>query len=592
MNISTRGKNLFFVLLIPLLAGIVVRVIALNSWWASPFRYYSYVSGLDMQTILNIGFQFYQEFATFTLYKFTIAVILWFTHGSHCSEALIIIQMLMGIGIALMVSWLALRLTGKRLWAALSGLLAALYAPGLMYECFVLKEIYLIFFSLLALAAVIWGRKRHFSRPACFIVGIIVALPCLCRVTALPFVILAGFWLLLYCLRRWRKGGEKLWRHLAIRALYFAAGVVILLVPVSVFNYFNTNGNTLLPFDVNVGYAISLGKIKNPTTLNPNAETLKRNTDVAALSTESCFRSYFDKTVSFTTNFLRKVPLVFLPYEIPNNLNYYFVRSKLFPLSYLPGPLLLLPLVVTALLLIIFAGRFVGRESLLLFYIIAFTIPICFFYPLARYRLVLYPIFSLLAPYPIFFAIRSMKQKKLLKSLAPLLIFTPIFLLSMPDINLRNEDFIAYGKALKKQDGNLFRAISYFRAAYHRAPHYQAAIVNYTDALLQTGQAERATTVINAALTAKPEYPPYLYYAALAAFFSRSPAQAERLFKELSPAKLDPKLRVIYHYYLGESLRLQKKYNAAVIEYQKGMVANPTEAQQELLIEAMNRVPH
>ena len=93
------------------------------------------------------------------------------------------------------------------------------------------------------------------------------------------------------------------------------------------------------------------------------------------------------------------------------------MREQLFPCAILPGPGLMIPLAVAGLVLLIIRGRFRHRELILLLYILAFALPITIFLPLGRYRLILYPVFSIIMLYPfqlIFSYIQEFKKSILL----------------------------------------------------------------------------------------------------------------------------------------------------------------------------------
>jgi hypothetical protein len=583
-----KDKRIVWALAVPMLIALIARITLFNSWLDSPIRFYSYVSGLDMPTILFIGSWLYNGFSIFTLYKFTIAMIMYFNSGQHCPEVLIIIQLLMGIGISGITAWITLKLSGKWLWAAVSGILAALYAPGMIYEVLVLKEIYLTFFSLLALAFVIWGRNRHYKPWIAFLTGIGLALPCLCRVTALPFCCFAGLWMTFYLFNHLRRKSKKWYKPLIFRILCAIAGVLVIFVPVTIFNYYNSSKRVPLPFHVGASYAVSLGKVKSPSSMNVKIIDLKSSLKENSVQKKNAEDNSQSPIVNFMSNFSRKLPLVFNQHEIPNNVNYFFMKDKLLPIKYMPGPSLLLPLAITALLLIIFSGRFLRRESLLLIYIIAFLFPICFFYPLGRYRLVLFPVFCMLAPYPFYFAWKLRNRYKNILILLPIpIIYAVVFMLSFPTKDgYRASDFIAYGKALEKKDRNPMRAIRFYRTAIKMRPDYQPAIINYCDSLLKTGQPQRAAALIMPHIMKNPQNNAYLYYGALAKFYSRQPAEAESLLRRIPISQGHP-LAVQYYYYLGETMRVQKKYKQALAEYQRALKCSPNASQGKMIINSV-----
>ncbi|MFA7231618.1 MAG: hypothetical protein WC071_10145 [Victivallaceae bacterium] len=585
---TIKNKTLAAVVFIPLTVALAARLILLIFWWNSPVRYYSYVVGLDMPTILTIGGWLYHGFSVFTLYKFTIAMTMVFNHGHPCPEAIIIIQMLLGSLLSVIIAWITLRLTGKRLWAATAGTIAALYAPELIYESLILKETYMTFFSALALAGVLWGRKKHCTTAAMYISGILLALPCLVRVTAFPFCVMGSLWILWYALRKLRLKDCLTKKIVFIRTAALILGIATLLGPATIFNRHNTARGINLPFYVGANYAISLGSVKNATSMNVPESDLKANSNqdtTPELSTN--VRKIFELVV----NLLRKTPLVFNAYEIPNNVNYYFMKYKL-PVSLFFGPFLLIPLAVSALILIIITGKFIRRESILLLFIFSFLLPICFFYPLARYRLVLMPVFCVLAPYSIYYAINFIKRKKTLLAVLPFIIlYAAVCIVTFPyKAGLRSTDFIAYGKALEKMPNPPENPLIYYRAACEIAPANPVAVINYTDSLLKNRQPKTALQIIMPFHQKNPAHSGGLYYAGLTMLCNGYPAEAENIFNKINIEQLQP-LRSQYYFYLAETLRLQKKYPDAKKIYAMALEAAVDQKQKNIIQHALDSMP-
>lgn len=563
MKLKTKNNLLIYV--IPTLAALLVRVVLLINWWDSPVRWYCNISGLDMQTILQTGEWFYKGETTFALYKAILTAILFLNKGVPCPEAVVIIQLIGGTLIAPLVAWCTLRLWGKTYWALASGLLAALYAPAMMYQVLVLKESILLFFALLSLTAVLWTHKHHFSSKALWICGIFLGSACICRMNALPFCGLALLWIIA-CLFKKFNGFKK---TVLFRTSFLALGIFTVFVPISILNDCLTKETYFLPVQMpSIEYISKLGSIVKPTSMNVSLTTPKTASPKAING--------------FMLNMARKVPAIFSASEIPNNVNYYFLKHKLFPLQYLIGPFLLIPLAVTALILLIFNRGILRKESILFVFIFSYMLPMCYFVPLARYRLVLLPVFCMLAPYPVFATWKAWRSKKLLWVLLPIVLWAIILYINLPlNSFLRATDFVAYGKGMLFKTRKSTSALPYFYEAYQKTKT-EETIVNFADALIKNRSSKDAIMILLPAFRKYPDNPAYRYYLGIASLQTGRAEQAEQLFSKINPDVMG-NLKIQYYYYFGESKRVQKKYEAAAKLYRKALKINPNKRQIILL---------
>ena len=551
MKLKTKKNLLIYA--IPALAALLVRVLLLINWWDSPVRWYCNISGLDMQTILQTAEWLYNGETTFALYKAILTAILFLNKGATCPEAVVIIQLISGIFIAPLVAWCTLRLWGKTYWALASGLLAALYAPAMMYQVLILKESILLFFALLSLTAVLWAHKHHFSSKALWICGIFLALACICRMNALPFCGLASLWIIA-CLFKKLKGVKK---TILFRTSFLALGILTVFVPISIINACLTEGSSFLPVQMpSIEYISKLGSIVNPTSMNVSLTTPKTTSPKA--------------TNGFMFNMARKVPSIFSASEIPNNVNYYFLKDKLFPLQYLIGPFLLIPLAVTALILLIFNRGILRKESILFVFIFSYMLPMCYFVPLARYRLVLIPVFCMLAPYPVFTVWKAWHNKKLLWVLLPIMLWAIILYINLPlNSFLRATDFVSYGKGIQFKTGKSTSALPYFYEAYQKTKT-EETIVNFAWFLIKNRSPKDAVAVLLPAFKKSPNNLAYRYYLGIAYFFTGQTEKAEQLFSKINPDDMEG-LKAKYYYFYENSLRAQNKHKAADKLHQRAL---------------------
>ena len=138
MSISIKQKRILIFVTVATVA-ITIRVILLSFWSNSPFRNYSEINGLDMKTLLAMGELFYHGKIAFSLYNLLIATVMLCNDGMISVIAIIIIQQLLGVFTSLLTTWISLKISGSRLIALLAGIVAALYAPALIYESVTLR---------------------------------------------------------------------------------------------------------------------------------------------------------------------------------------------------------------------------------------------------------------------------------------------------------------------------------------------------------------------------------------------------------------------------------------------------------------------
>jgi len=550
---KSQTKNNLLVYGIPTLAALLVRIVLLTNWWDSPVRWYCRIGGLDMQTILKLGNFFYEGKCTFSLYNMFLALILFFNNGVHSVETIVIIQAVSGVLAVPLVAWCSLRIFGRKYLAAVSGLFAAFYAPSMMYESVVLKESLFLFFTLLSFAGVLKAHKSHFSPLSLFFCGIFLALTVTHRISALAFCGLASLWILACLFKKLKKDRKKLF----ISISFLSAGIGLVLIPFFIvslksFSSDSTYGSYLRNYIFSSRSSVESINVTTdvPEKKADNTENTKPHNKIS-------------KAFSLLKNMCKRIPLVFSASEIPNNINYYFLKYKLFPLQYLIGPFFLVPLAVTALILLVLNRGVLHKESILFVFILSSMLPLIVFVPLARYRLVLIPVFCMLAPYPFFSAWKAWRSGKLFSALVPALIFTIVIYINLPlHVFLRSTDFVSYGKGLQYKTGKSASAIPYFYEAYNMAPYKQMTIVNLAESLLANRQSEAALKILIPAHRKEPENLAYRYYLGIAYFFTRSPEKAEQIFKKINPGDMGD-LKAKYYYFYESSLRMQKKYKAA-----------------------------
>ena len=528
-----------------------VRLAAFLAWRQSPLSCFHLIPGLDMMTHWELGRRLAAGLGIFTPYRFLIAV-------AGTPPLLTGCQMLGGILTALLATRCAFRLWGNRGTALAAGLLTALYAPALLYECVTLQESLLALLGFAAFTMLLEAHRRHFSPGALAAAGTALGLVSLGRPSALPFFA-AGLCWLAFTPRRHGPGFRK-------RLGWLACGVLLIWLPVIGWNWHRAQWP--LPFYGN-NFSYLLAVAQSPKLNNWNQARPENNAAVAPAF-------HPGRTA---VGLLHKVPLALTPREIPDNLNYHFLRQHFAPLAPLPGPAAVIPTALAGALLLFFAGcRGQRRDWLTVGYLLTMGICMIAYYPAGRYRLVLYPALALCAVYPFFRMFRGSRRECFTAGVLTLgccLVSWGI----MPPAPRRAADATAWALALEKMQNPPEPPLFYHLQAYADNRQDPPYLVRAITPLLTAGRYQEAGEVLQH-FEGAPVWRDY--YAALLALAAGHPAETERLLLRIPPDAL-PEFQVQRWYFLAESLHRQGRPAEAAIAARRGLAANPTEAQRRQL---------
>ncbi len=534
------SQNTIAAILIPLAAGIVARAAVLIEWFNSPFRYYHGVPGLDMSTHLEFGRMLYEGNMQISLHRVMIALTMWLNHGTPSTDAVIIMQMLLGVPVGAMMGYVALHLTGNRWWALLTGLVAALYSPFLIHECFLTKDSLVPDLAALSLFLLVWGRKHHFRTWRLPLVSLGVFLPFFAHISTVFFAAVAYLWLWYYL--RW-----NIRRMLLGIAL--PVGIVLLLLS---FHVYSLNGY-FMPIQLNIEYAAAVSAME----LSENALNLQGNVS-----------SKPDRVF----NYLNKGFQLAKPHEIPNNINHYFVKNKMPLFNFLPGPLLLIPFAGVAVILLLLKRKWRRRFNLPLLYVACYAVPIIAFMPLARYRMILCPALTVMAPYVIFLTLKLYNQKRWFFPL-PLVAVIAYGVAGFPGFDdnlLRASDFVAYGHAQKFRDGNTAAAEQSYLEAIGHNPDHLPAVINLADIMIKRNEARQAADILYNYYLKYPESEGIANYYGMALLHAGHFQAAANVFAAMTPPTGNL-TRTIFYYYWAESLRMLGQNQEALAKYREGL---------------------
>jgi len=560
-------------------AAAAVRAWLLFAWSDSAFRWYHTVHGLDMMTHVRETILFAQGARGFSLYSLLAAV----GHLLDGPDGMVGIQAVLGVATAGLVALAAWRLHGHRVAAVLAGLAAALYAPAAMYELFHLKETTYLFAATLSLTLLLEARHRHFAPGWTFAAGAAAMLPPMVRFPGLLWSGCALAWLALairqhdLCHLRREDGlrgfGARLLRHCARPFL----GAALVVAVAAGFNA--ARGHRQLPFGSGPGIAFYLGGVVNPKTPPPTAD------GHAAMPTPP-------RPSSLSRKAIELVQAV----EIPNNLNYYFIRANLPGLGLLPGPALLLPAAFAGTILLAATRRLGGGSVLVLLYAIAFAVPLLAFVPLARYRLVLLPCLCLWAVFPWVLSgwptggHPRHRAKLALAWLALLaaghLLLTPRgFSREAPPLRL--SDFLIHADACRHDARRIPELVAALRAAGYMDPHAAAPdALRYGHWLFAQGQFPAARELLDPYAAQVADTPLHVAHA-IALLGCGELAAAAAVLEAVPPPHDDPE----YHYQLGECRRLQGRPAEAAEAYRAGLALARNDTQRAILQDALGRIP-
>lgn len=546
------SRNTTAAVIVPLAAAVAARLFLLVEWFGSPFRYYHGVSGLDMMTHLYYGRQLYENNMQFSIHRAMVALTMLFNRGTPVPDAVIIMQMLLGIPVGAMMGYAALHLTGKRWWAMLTGLTAALYSPFLIHECFLTKDALVPDFAALSLFLLVWGRKHHFRGWW--------RLPLVCLGLCLPFLVhistvffaAAGYLWLWYYLK---------WNIRRMIPAMLPVVAILLLLSAHVYmlsGYF-------LPMHVSRGYrqhAIEVSRAQSDSNVMTMDFSGSQKTPVAF-------------------NYLKKAFLLIKPHEIPNNINHYFVKNRLAVFRFLPGPLLFIPFAGTALIFLCFSRKWLRRFNLPLLYVCCYAVPLIAFMPLARYRMILCPALAVMAPYVIYLSWKWYREKRKIfpLPLAAAAVYSIVLFPGFEDNLLRASDFVAYGHAQKFRDGNTRAAEQSYLDALGHNPDHLPAVVNIAEILLLRNDIQTAVNLLHRYHFKYPQAESINYYYGVALVHAEQFQAAIDIFEGMTPPAND-NIRTSFYYYWGEGLRRLGKNDEAMTKFREALSTATSERAQ------------
>ncbi len=506
--------------------AVVLRAVAFGFWLDSPLRWFHRVPGLDMMTLLEFGEWGVLHPPLFTLHR-TLVASIWSLNGQlHAPEVLVALQMAGGVAVALITSWCALHLTGRRRLAAGCGILAALYAPALLYECTTLQESVVTLALWISFAGVLAARRRRFAPGAGFTAGILLGLAAIGRPTALLWTVGATAWCGWRGRRRSPCGGfPGGWRSF----LPVAGGVLALWLLVAGLNWYGRSSFT--PFFNVLPYAAEV----NRSPVGGEGAAVSAGAPVPA-------ESRLALLWRIGWNAVGRLPVLFTPREVPDNLNYYFIRREFPPLAPLPGPEPVLVLALAGIGLMLFSGRFRRGEGMFLLVTLLLALPLCANYPMGRYRLILYPALCFFAVWPWCWSLGGKRSGRIFRvsvMLAAVALASIPWWMTLREPRLRGSDLVAWALASEQPAGEpTAESMALFEQAFREGGN-RAAFSNLMDRLVRLHRIDLADRLVDEALErGRPERSLPLLYRGIFRLAEGRPAEAAEALSACDESEL------------------------------------------------------
>lgn len=488
------------------LAAAAFRAAVWSEFSSGPLEMYSKISTLDMKFLLSQAQSLLHLQGSLTMHRLLCALSAAFTGGEATTRGVVAAQMLLGVATALFVCLAALRVSGSRVAALSAGLSAGCYAPAMMYECFVMKESVTLFFSALTLWSFVaaggglWRYALHGLAAA--------ALP-----LARPAGLLWGLGsTLLLSLRGRRKGAAFVAAPLAL--------FVATLGGAFAFNWAAAKSPRI--FDTNVGYNFQVGAI-------PEA----RSYNVDGSGVESLSKAALMARVAW--NAPGKALSLLRAYQPPDNVNYYFMKEALPALEFAPGPLLLVPLGVSGLLLGLWLALRKGRPryAVPLAHFVLMALPICAFVASGRYMLFLLPSLAVAGGCFVHFAVDAARRSARSGRYAAPALLAAVWLLAFwqaipSEPLLRADDFIGYGLALNMKKGLCQEEGECYARALEVNPSSASAAVNLSKWLIDMRRPADAVELLAPFRAVEPGHFGILVNYSLSLLMTGRRADAER----------------------------------------------------------------
>jgi 4-amino-4-deoxy-L-arabinose transferase-like glycosyltransferase/Flp pilus assembly protein TadD len=434
-----------------------------------------------------------------------------------------IVQSLIGSFNCVLIQRIGRRLFSKKI-GNIAGIIAALYPLFIYFDNELLIPALLLFFVLLGFYLILKQSLDKGTKLGWFVTGVVWGLAAITRPNVILFLIVLPFWL---------KG--KLKKTFKPAVLYGVLGVVAVIMPVTVRNYIVSKEFVPIAWQGGTNFYIGNNPYSDGrTAIIPGTRSswwggfydAKRIAEEAMgreLKNSEIDRYWLNQGLAFIKNepgkavllFLKKTYLFFGGLEISNNRDIYFFTK----LTYLKFLILNLPLFQFPFGLL-FPLSLVGcwyaykkkRDiSLVLFFILSYSLSFIVFFVCARFRLAIIPFLIILASFAVTSVIDEIKRSRM-ENIVPVVL---IFVISFTFFNANicrlkavnpGFSYLTLADAEYKK-GNYQKTISYSQEALNCMPDFPEALILLGVTYKTMGRSDKALSYYLKAIESDPGQP-------------------------------------------------------------------------------------
>ncbi len=362
-----------------------------------------------------------------------------------------IVQMLFGSFSCVLIYLIARKMFNSKV-ALLSGILACLYAPLIYFNLEFLDTFFIIFLDLLLIYLLLFNQKKT-SSVKLFLGGVILGLSAITRPNILLFAIFVPLWLIFYF--RKEISPKKIFTFI----LFFAIGVFLVILPVTLVNHFAGKDSVLISWQGGINFylgnnpqasgykAVAPGIRTTWYGIYYDGITLAEKSSGKELKLSQTSDFWFKQGFDFVLKeplvalklYSKKIALFLGGYEISENPNIYFFwsdpRNLLRPLLWkkfisFPGGILL-PLAWLGILLALNEWK---RLSLVIGFILTYMLSVILFFVNTRFRIPVVPFLLIFSAFAIF---KIIEKKEIKRKIA--LVIVSVVLIVLGNVDLTSQ---------------------------------------------------------------------------------------------------------------------------------------------------------
>ncbi|MBN1490085.1 MAG: tetratricopeptide repeat protein [Phycisphaerae bacterium] len=498
-----------------------------------------------------------------------------------------IVQCVLGGMTCVLTYWLGRRIFDWRV-ALAAALAVALYGPLIFFETELVAAGWATFWAVVLLLLLLRAADRPHVAITC-VLGVVGALSVQTRPEFLPFLTVAGLWLIVALVRRCTGAGR-----LAVHVLAGLIGFALVTIPMACLCHRATGQYAILP--ASGGLNLFLGN-------NPDTEATLRARPGPAfkhlteLPDREGIHGFWEQPPFFrqkVIEYARTQPLAFVKgltvkalecfnsREIPRTFDVYVYRAWSVPLRWLTwkfGPFgfpfgVVLPLAVVG---VVCHWRRVPVPMLLL--LVLFPLAMIAVFAAARFRVPIIPALCVLAAagaLTIADWVRACRYRPLVAAAVGSLVILAATSLPGPFVSEENnyaaEMYFLVGEAQLQKHAAPLEALSAYRMALRLNPRYVDARISAANVLRGLGKADEAIQHAALAVQLDPEAAAAHNNLALALIAVGNPHQALPHAREAVRIEPDDALA---HHNLGFALDQAGQHEEAIVEYGAALVRKP-----------------